>query len=190
MIYSEKIQKAIRFSIRTHDVYQKQLRKGKTISYITHPLTVGLMLARVGADEDVIAAGILHDTIEDSMNEKKVTKEMLAERFGERVADIVDSVTEQDKALPWEERKRGALEHIAHFSHDSLLVKSADVLSNTTELIYDIGERGHAVFDHFSASKERTLGHYARVIETILQKWPENPLAEDLRVVAKDLEAV
>ncbi len=130
MIYTNKIQKAIRFSVKTHEVYQKQKRKGKDVPYIVHPLTVGLILASAGASEDVIAAGILHDTIEDSIAEKKVTQEMLAERFGDHVAGLVVSVSEMRKDLSWEERKHEAFEHIATFSHDSLLVKSADLISN------------------------------------------------------------
>ena len=45
MLYSYKISRAIRFSTKTHEVYQKQKRKGKDIPYITHPLTVGLILS-------------------------------------------------------------------------------------------------------------------------------------------------
>jgi len=41
-----KIQKAIKFAVKTHEVYQKQARKGKDVSYITHPLTVGLILSQ------------------------------------------------------------------------------------------------------------------------------------------------
>ncbi len=66
MILTPKIRSAIRFAIKTHEVDQKQARKGKDIAYIGHPLTVGLILARAGANEDTIIAGILHDTIEDS----------------------------------------------------------------------------------------------------------------------------
>jgi (p)ppGpp synthase/HD superfamily hydrolase len=61
----------IRFSIKTHEVCQKQTRKGKDIPYITHPLIVGLILARAGAGEEVVIAGILHDTIEDSTPKKE-----------------------------------------------------------------------------------------------------------------------
>lgn len=89
MIYTFKIQHAIRFSIKTHEVYQKQKRKGKDIPYITHPLTVGLILACAGADEDVICAGILHDTIEDSIEERKVDLKMIEDFFGENIAKIV-----------------------------------------------------------------------------------------------------
>src|ERR1700686_3915962 len=128
MIFTPKIRKAIAFSVMTHEVlYPKQKRKGKDIPYITHPLTVGLILARANAGEDVIVAGILHDTIEDSIDKKKVTRGMLVERFSKNVADLVDSVTEQRKDLEWEPRKHEALEHIKIFSRDSLLVKSADI---------------------------------------------------------------
>ncbi|MFZ1720119.1 MAG: HD domain-containing protein, partial [Candidatus Moraniibacteriota bacterium] len=112
MIYTNKIEKAIKFAGKTHNHYQEQKRKGKNIPYIAHPLTAGIILALAGASEDVIVAGILHDTIEDSIDEKKVTAEMIAERFGEKVRDLVLSVTEMDKSLPWVERKALALAHI------------------------------------------------------------------------------
>ncbi|MBV6479591.1 MAG: hypothetical protein HGGPFJEG_02377 [Ignavibacteria bacterium] len=80
MYYSDKISSAIKFAIETHDIDQKQKRKGKDIAYITHPLTVGIILSRAGADEDTISAGILHDTIEDSIAEKKVTRDILEKR--------------------------------------------------------------------------------------------------------------
>ncbi|MBI5401065.1 MAG: HD domain-containing protein [Candidatus Yonathbacteria bacterium] len=180
LMYSGRVQKAIRFSIKTHEVYQKQKRKGKDIPYITHPLAVGLILARSDADEDTIIAGILHDTIEDSVPEKKATKEMIAERFGENIATIVESVTEQNKALPWEKRKSEALEHIKKFSHESLLVKSADVISNASEIVADFDDVGDEVFAHFNAPRDRILGHYRAVISAIQHAWPDIPLAQDL----------
>jgi (p)ppGpp synthase/HD superfamily hydrolase len=179
-LHTPRLSAAIRFSIKTHEVYQKQKRKGKDIPYITHPLIVGLILARAGSDEDVVIAGILHDTIEDSPSEKKVTKAMIAERFGDRVADLVDAVTEQDKSLTWEERKQVALQHIAQFSHDELLVKSADIISNTTELIDDFRKHGEETFARFNAPKEKALGHAIDAIDAVLESWPESPLARDL----------
>jgi (p)ppGpp synthase/HD superfamily hydrolase len=97
MLYTEKIRKAIKFSAKTHNHYQQQTRKGKVIPYITHPLTVGIILLLAKAREDVVCAGILHDTIEDSTKEKKVTYEMIEGRFGKEVADGVLSVTEEEK---------------------------------------------------------------------------------------------
>lgn len=181
LIYNLRIKNAIRFSIKTHEVYQKQKRKGKDIAYITHPLTVAIILARVGAREEVLIAGILHDTIEDSILEKKVDKEMIKDRFGEEVANIVDSVSEDNKMLAWEERKGKARENIKKFNHDSLLVKSADVLSNVTELIDDYIVHGDEAFSRFGGPKERVIANYLEVMEIILEKWSENPLSEDLK---------
>lgn len=188
MIYSIKLKNAIKFAIKTHDVYQKQTRKGKDIAYVTHPLTVGIILANAGASEDVIVAGILHDTIEDSVKEKKVTVEMLSERFGDVVAKLVLSVTETDKLLSWEERKSDALLHIENFSHESILVKSADILSNVTELLDDFARYGEQVFERFSAPKERFIANQLAAINTLISKWPENPLAEDLKCLLESIK--
>ncbi|MBP9690828.1 HD domain-containing protein [Candidatus Woesebacteria bacterium] len=190
MIYTPLIHRAIRFSIKTHEVYQKQKRKGKDIPYITHPLSVGLILARAGADEALIAAGILHDTIEDSTLGKKVTREMLTERFGEAVATLVASVTEFNKDQSWEIRKREAIEHIHTFSHDSLLLKSADIISNTSELLDDHAEFGNAVFDRFNAPQEKILKNYLETITVIITRWPDSPLAGDLRGIAESLYGI
>lgn len=188
MIYSYKIKEAIKFATKTHEVYQKQKRKGKDIPYIVHPLTVGLILSQAGANDEVIAAGILHDTMEDSTPEKKVTKEMLVERFGDEIATLVESVTEKDKGLSWEERKSEALEHIKEFSHGSLLVKSADIVSNLYELVDDQKKDGDEVFARFNAPKEKILQHHLKLIRTIVECWPENPLASEIIYLAGQLQ--
>ena len=74
-IYTDKIRRAIKFASKTHNQYQQQTRKGKVIPYITHPLTVGIILSLAKAPEDVIVAGILHDTIEDSPKDKNDTRD-------------------------------------------------------------------------------------------------------------------
>ncbi len=176
--------------VRTHEGYQKQKRKGKDVPYLTHPLTVALILSRVHAIEDVIIAGILHDTIEDSIDEKKVSREMIESRFGTAVADLVESVTEQDKTLPWEERKEEALQHIATFSHDSMLLKSADVIANNAELLEDYAKEGEKTFERFNAPKEKSIPYTCRVIDALLVVWPENPLGEDLQAISAALQKV
>jgi (p)ppGpp synthase/HD superfamily hydrolase len=190
MKYTEKIQRAIKFAAKTHQVYRDQKRKGKEIPYITHPLTVGLILSLAGAKEDVVVAGILHDTIEDSADHKKVSKEMIVERFGLIVADLVESVTEKNRNLSWDERKKEAINNIESFSYDSILLKSADLLSNTTELIDDYARFGDEIFERFSVSKEKTIQHYSHAIEKIISCWDENPLFEDLKNVLVGLNAI
>lgn len=185
-----KIQKAIKFAIKTHEVYEKQKRKGKDIAYITHPLTVGILLATVNASENVIVAGILHDTVEDSKDEKKVTPKMITERFGKEVSKLVMSVTEQNKKLSWEVRKKEALKHIKKFSYESLLLKSADILSNDTELVEDYKKDGEQIFERFKASKEDKLKSELKAITAILTRWKQNPLGDDLKYLAGELQMI
>ncbi|MDD2757638.1 MAG: HD domain-containing protein [Candidatus Pacebacteria bacterium] len=182
-----KIQKAIKFATKTHEIYQKQKRKGKDVAYITHPLTVGIILAIAGANEDVICAGILHDTIEDSIEERKVNLKMIEDFFGENIAKLVLALTEEDKSLPWEERKRIAREHIKNFSNDAILVKSADIIANTRELIEDYKKDGEEIFIRFNAPKEKIIKNYLETIEALIKKWPENPLIEELNFISKRL---
>jgi len=82
--------------------------------------------------------------------------------------------------LAWEQRKKKARENIKNFNHDSLLVKSADILSNVTELIDDYIVNGDEAFSRFGGPKERVIDNYLEVMKLILEAWPENPLARDL----------
>lgn len=190
LLYTPLLHKAFHFSIMVHEIEQKQKRKGKDVAYVTHPIQVGFLLAKAGASDEVIAAGFLHDTLEDSVEENKVTKEFLVEEFGQEVADLVDAVTEKNKSLPWAKRKELAMEEIESFSHDALLVKSGDVLSNTSELLSDFYNEGDATFKRFNAPKAKLIAHAQEVIEIILKAWPKNPLATDLKNCKLALEGI
>ena len=190
MIYTQKIQRAIGFAIRIHEVDQKQKRKGKDIPYIIHPLLVGFILASAKAEEDLVVAGILHDTIEDSIPEKKVTNEIIIKKFGNKVAKLVYSVTEPDKTLPWKARKREALEHIKTFSHNELLLKSADILSSLSELLIDYKKFGDEVFSRFNASEDLVKKRNIKELKMLLDEWPGNPLREDLQKILENMKAI
>lgn len=120
---------AARFSAERH---RNQRRKDADATpYINHPLSVAALLAEHGiADSEILAAALLHDTVEDtdtSFEELEVT-------FGARVTAIVAEVTD-DKALPKSERKRLQIEHAPHKSPDARLVKIADKTSNLTDIV-------------------------------------------------------
>ena len=190
MVFTEKIRHAVNFSIVVHEEHQKQKRTGKDVPYITHPLLVGLILADAGASEDIVVAGILHDTIEDSIPLKKVTKEMIAVEFGEHVADLVESVTEDYEELSWEKKKKDALLHMKSFTHDSRFLKSADVIANTTEIISDHELDGDDIFSRFGGGKTRFIEHYLNVIDELNRTWDENPLHHDLMIIDSKLRTI
>ncbi len=190
MIYTQNIQKAISFAIKIHQLDQNQTRKGTNIPYIIHPLSLGIILARAGAEEDIVIAGILHDTIEDSVASAKVTKEIIAKEFGENIAEMVNDVTEQDKSLPWIVRKQHALEHIPQMENDSLMVKSADVLHNLRDQIADYKQERDAMFKRFNkeASKEMRLEHYRKLVDALNVAWIDNPLLPELEQAYKEVK--
>lgn len=100
--------------------------------YVNHLAEVALLLtvATKGSDAALVAAGWLHDTIEDT----GVTRDELAELFSADVAELVVACTD-DKTLPKAERKRLQIEHAPHLAPRAKLIKLADKISNLRSLI-------------------------------------------------------
>ncbi len=174
----DQLLNAIQFATRVH---QGQTRKGKETPYIIHPLGVGLLLSQVNADQNTVIAGILHDTIEDCKPYGSVTKALLAQTFNQEIADLVDHVTEQDKTLSWEERKKRANEHIPHMPQKALLIKAADTLYNINDKLQDYELHGEKLYAFFNAPKERQLANLEERVSLLATAWPENPLLPDIR---------
>ena len=130
--------RALAFAAHKH---RDQRRKDAEASpYINHPIALAEVLAGEGgvADAEVLAAALLHDTIEDT----DTTPEELRREFGERIADVVLEVTD-DKSLPKAERKRLQIEHAAGITHAAKLVKLADKICN----LRDVADRPPAKWD-------------------------------------------
>ena len=130
--------RALAFAAHKH---RDQRRKDAEASpYINHPIALAEVLTGEGGvtDIDVLAAALLHDTIEDTAT----TLEELQEHFGARIAGMVAEVTD-DKELPKVERKRLQIEHAAGISAGAKLVKLADKICN----LRDVAERPPAKWD-------------------------------------------
>ncbi len=119
----------LRFAAQKH-AGQKRKDAEKT-PYVNHLIEVADLLARVGGvrDFDVLAAGILHDTVEDT----GTTPAELELEFGPRVCALVAEVTD-DKSRPKEERKQLQIEHAPHLSPGAKQIKLADKISNVREI--------------------------------------------------------
>ncbi len=179
MHFTPKIRKAIRFATYVH---AGQVRKGKPKEpYIIHPLSVGLILSRVGSTEDQIVAGILHDTIEDCEPYGSVTKEIIEKDFGKDTARMVNDVTEQDITLSWDERKKASLEHIKEMQKDSVMVKTADVIQNLSDLLIDYDEKGDDAYSHFNAPKEKQINRFQNLLYELEKAYPQNSLLSELK---------
>ncbi len=122
------ILKAVDFAARKH---RDQRRKGEESSpYINHPIAVASLLAQAGiSDAEILAAALLHDTIEDT----ETTLAELEEAFGARVAGIVAEVSD-DTSLPQAERKALQIRHASELSTPAALVKLADKTVNISDI--------------------------------------------------------
>jgi guanosine-3',5'-bis(diphosphate) 3'-pyrophosphohydrolase len=80
-------------------------------------------------DTAVLAAALLHDTVEDT----ETTTAEVSDQFGPRISGIVAEVTD-DKSLPKSERKRLQIEHASHLSREAKLVKLADKICNLRDV--------------------------------------------------------
>lgn len=115
------------------DRHRHQRRKDQRASpYINHPLHVARLIADVGGvgDEQVIAAALLHDTVEDT----DTTAAQIEAAFGERVRDLVMEVSD-DTTLRSDERKRLQIDGAAGLSDGAVLIKLADKTSNIRDII-------------------------------------------------------
>ncbi len=88
-------------------------RKGTKIPYITHPMETAVIVSAFTDDEEIIAAALLHDVMEDA----GVTREELEDTFGSRVADLVVDESE-DKSRSWQERKTRTVRHLCTASRE------------------------------------------------------------------------
>ncbi len=151
---------ALAFAAHKH---RDQRRKDAAASpYINHPIALANVLVREGAvrEPGVIAAALLHDTLEDT----QTTPAELRAAFGERVARIVEEVTD-DKSLPKAERKRLQVEHAAAISREAKLVKLADKICNLRDMSdhppasWDLARR-REYFDWAKAVIDRLRGEH------------------------------
>lgn len=119
--------KAAAFAAQRH---RHQIRKDGITPYIAHPFRVAMIVRdmfEVG-DEEVLAAALLHDTIEDTNTDYDDVKEL----FGERVADLVGALT-KDMRLPKHVRERAYDQQLAEGPWEARLIKLADVIDNITD---------------------------------------------------------
>jgi (p)ppGpp synthase/HD superfamily hydrolase len=142
-----------------------QRRKGDGAPFIEHPVEVGWLLYLTGAPDHVIAAGVLHDTIEKAGADVGE----LEARFGPRTAKLVAAVSE-DREIPTYARRKAALRaQVAAAGPEALMVFAADKVSKVRELR--------------TATKvsQRRQRHYRRCVELLEERLSGFPLVVQLR---------
>lgn len=154
------IDRAVKFAECAH---QGTYRKGTVIPYILHPLETSVIASMMTDDEEILAAALLHDTIEDT----EVTYEELKREFGKRVADLVAAESE-DKSRTWIERKGHTLERLKTADMEEKILTLADKLSNIRSLARDYLLVGDELWQRFNMKdKEKQAWYYVSMIDLL-----------------------
>lgn len=156
---------AIAFAVSMHD---GAVRKGTSIPYIVHPMEAAAIAATLTDDQEVLAAAVLHDVIEDC----GVSAEALAARFGQRVAAIVLAESQSKYGDPhesWNRRKQEAVSRLARADRAQKIVALSDKLSNMRAICRDYARDGEALFFRFHQHDKRRHAWYYRSCAALLE---------------------
>ena len=147
------------------------------IPFVTHPVEVACLLHEAGYSDDVVAAGVLHDVIEET----DANQGELEERFGSNVADLVAAVSD-DPSIEDDARRKAALrEQVAQAGECAAAVFAADKISKARELRVSVEE------GRFGRKDRAKLDHYQASLEMLDELMPGHQLVDRLRA---ELDAV
>lgn len=145
------------------------------IPYVSHLLAVAALVLEHGGDEDEGVAALLHDGPEDQGG--RATLEEIRRRFGERVAGVVEAMTDtfESPKPAWGERKRAYVRHLREGDPDdsALLVCAADKVHNVASILRDHRRIGARVWKRFTGDREGTLWYYTELLAILRERQGE-----------------
>jgi len=179
-----RFQKAIEYAASLHTGH---MRKGSDIPYVAHLLGVTALVLEEGGDEDEAIAALLHDAVEDQGG--RATLEVIRQRFGDRVAGIVEACSDSDTIPrpPWRQRKEKYIAGIRHEPAEVRRVSLADKLYNARAILADYRRVGERVWERFNGGKDGTLWYYRELAKAFRETGSEF-MAEELDRVVTQLE--
>ena len=155
-----------------HDLHRAQRRKGTSVPYVAHLMSVAALVIEHGGDEEQAIAALLHDAPEDQGG-LPVLRE-IERRFGEDVARIVADCTDSwtDPKPDWRARKEAYLAKLPEEPERSLLVSLADKTHNAEAILYDWRALGEAVWPRFNGGAEGTRWYYGALAQFFSRATP------------------
>jgi len=171
-------EKAKAFAINAH---KKQVRKSDPEKpMVTHPIAVGKLLESFGYDDNVVAAGYLHDVVEDT----EYTLEDIKKNFNEDIMNLVSGASEPDKSLSWEERKQHTINEVKNLPLRNKLVVCADKINNLEDLMIDFGKTGKRDFSAFKRGEKDQKWYFESVYQSLIINEDEDlPIFKRLKEV-------
>lgn len=161
-------EKAKLFAIQAHMGQVRKNEKDKPM--IMHPISVGELLESFGYDDNVVAAGYLHDVVEDT----KYTIEDIKKEFGSDIASLVMGASEPDKSLSWEARKQHTIDEVKNLPFRNKLVICADKINNLEDLSLKFQKSGTRDFSNFKRGEESQKWYYTNVYKSLVNNEDDN----------------
>lgn len=177
---TEQLMRAITFATIKHD---GQKRKVNQEPYIAHPYRVAMRLKEHNCDSDLVIAGLLHDVVEDTDG----TLDEIDALFGQKVTHLVSEVTEQEKFIPWDARKKQSIDQIRRASIDVKLIVCADKIDNLDSMLDNEMIYGDAMWHAFERGKIDQQWYYQSMLDSVLagiNKHERHPLMEQFETLA------
>lgn len=153
--------------------------------YIEHPLAVATRLAERDYGEEVLAAALLHDVVEDT----ETTVEELRTELGARVAELVAALSDDESIDDYLERKDEHRRRVAAAGPDAVAIYAADKLTNVVTLRGAYARQGEAVGAELKVSLETKLAIWDADVEMLGGEDPQPPCLADLRAELRRLRA-
>jgi (p)ppGpp synthase/HD superfamily hydrolase len=148
--------------------------------FVTHPVEVACLLHEAGYSDEVVAAGVLHDVLEDT----DASVEELQRRFGPEVAGLVAAVSDDPAIEDHAERKAALRRQVAAAGDCAVAVFAADKVSKARELRVRTGD------GRFQRKDEIRIEHYQASLEMLDELMPGHPLVDRLRAELDALHAL
>lgn len=179
-MYSYRIELAIRAASILH---KDQIRKGTIpMPYVSHLFAVAMILNDYTENEDVIVAGLLHDTLEDT----DYTAKELQDDFGGKVREYVEALTEpQDdeyKSYSWKERKARYAKQLKSAPAESLLIAAADKIHNMRSIVEEYYDDHQRFLSEFEGTLDDRVAMY-QDISNAINKGLDNPIIKEFNHV-------
>jgi len=144
--------------------HEGQKRKSEPDKEIIHPIAVAEILEHYGYDENVVSAGYLHDIVEDT----KYSIEDIKELFGNDIANLVNSATEPNKSLSWEERKKHTIKEIKNTPLRNKVIVCSDKINNVEDLTRILRIKGMDVFKLFKRDYKNQLWYFENIYQSLI----------------------
>lgn len=177
----------VRDALQTaHRAHAGQIRNGSGgMAYVEHPRAVAELLAEQGFGDEVLAAALLHDVVEDS----EMTVEDLRKLFGPGIAETVAALSDDESIESYRDRKDEHRERVLAAGGDALAIYGADKLSNLSSLHRVHATEGTAVEREFNVPLDLKLDVWADDLEMLRDEAPELPFLDALEAELNGLRA-